>query len=85
MSAARVLELVRRQEVRAWLYRVLTAAGAIAAGYGLLSGEELALWTGFVAVLFAVPAVNTPVHPAGRHRGDYPPEHGIPGQRGPSE
>lgn len=49
---------------RAWIYRVLIAAGAVAAGYGLLSDNEIALWAGLVAtVLNIMPAANTSTHP----------------------
>lgn len=37
--------------VRAWIYRVLAAAGAIALFYGWLSGEELTVWLGLVATI----------------------------------
>jgi hypothetical protein len=33
--------------LRAYVYRVLVAAGPVAVFYGLLSGEEVALWLGF--------------------------------------
>lgn len=32
------------ESTRAWIYRVLVAVAALAVGYGLLTGEEAALW-----------------------------------------
>jgi len=46
---------------RAWLYRVLTAVGALAILYGLVSGEEAAAWLGLAVALSNVtPAAHTP-------------------------
>lgn len=53
-------DTLANQKVRAYLYRVLCAAGAVALFYGLMSAEEVAVWAGAVAVLFGVPAYNTP-------------------------
>lgn len=36
---------------RGYLYRVLVAASAVAAGYGLVTSEELAVWLGLVATV----------------------------------
>ena len=48
------------EATRAYIYRVLIAVGAVAAGYGLISGNEVALWLGVVAaVLNIMPSVNT--------------------------
>lgn len=48
------------QRNRGYLYRVLTAGGVVAVFYGWLTAEEAALWGGFAATLFVVPAANTP-------------------------
>lgn len=54
------------EQTRAWIYRILIAAGAVAAGYGLLSDNEVALWAGLAAtVLNIMPAANTSTHPRG--------------------
>lgn len=37
--------------VRGYLYRVLVAAAAVAAGYGIVTSEELAVWLGLVATV----------------------------------
>jgi len=37
--------------VRGYLYRVLVAAAAVAAGYGIVTSEELALWLGLAATV----------------------------------
>lgn len=58
------------QDVRAYIYRVLLAAGAVAAFYGLMSGEELAVWGGLAATaLMVLPTANTPTS-RGKHVAD---------------
>lgn len=48
------------EQTRAYIYRILIAVGAVVAGYGLISSEELALWLGVAtAVLNIMPAANT--------------------------
>lgn len=37
--------------VRGYLYRVLVAAATVAAGYGLVTSQELAVWLGLVATV----------------------------------
>lgn len=37
--------------VRGYLYRLLFAAGVVAAGYGIVTSEELALWLGLAGTL----------------------------------
>lgn len=54
------LDQITDQRTRGYLYRVLAAAGVVALSYGVLSAEEVAVWTGLVATIFAVPAYNTP-------------------------
>lgn len=48
------------EPVRAWIYRVLIALGAVAAVWGWLNQEQIAAILGVVvAVLNVLPAVNT--------------------------
>lgn len=48
------------EPVRAWIYRVLLAVGALLAGFGIVTGDQLALILGVaVAVLNIMPAGNT--------------------------
>jgi hypothetical protein len=48
------------EQIRAYIYRILMAAGAVAMFYGILSNEELAVWLGFASVaLNVLPATNT--------------------------
>lgn len=48
------------EKTRAYIYRILIAAGAAAVGYGLITANELALWLGVAtAVLNIMPAANT--------------------------
>lgn len=48
------------EKVRAYVYRVLMGLGAVAACYGLLSGEEIATWLGLAAIVLNVlPTANT--------------------------
>ena len=54
------LRSVFTEPVRAWIYRVLIAVGALLVGFGLLSGDDWALILGVViAVLNIMPAGNT--------------------------
>lgn len=77
---SRVVAWFRNPGNRGYLYRVLAALGLVAVGYGLITGEELALLGGFLAVLFNVtPTLNTPTgaqlrafQQAGRERGLEP-------------
>lgn len=48
------------EKTRAYIYRILVAAGAVVAGYGLITTNELSLWLGVAtAVLNILPAANT--------------------------
>lgn len=54
------LRSVFTEPVRAWIYRVLIAVGALLVGFGLVSGDDWALILGVViAVLNIMPAGNT--------------------------
>ena len=47
---------------RGWVYRVLLAVGALVAGYGFISSDQLALWVGVAtALLNVMPTANTSV------------------------
>lgn len=48
------------EQVRAYIYRVLMAAGVVALVYGLLTQEEIAVWLGLAAaILNIMPVANT--------------------------
>jgi hypothetical protein len=50
------------EKTRGYIYRILVAVGAVVAGYGLITAEELALWLGVAtAVLNIMPAANTSI------------------------
>lgn len=54
------LKSVFTEPVRAWIYRVLIAVGALLVGFGLISGDDWALILGVVvAALNIMPAGNT--------------------------
>lgn len=54
------LKAIFTQEVRAYIYRVLLAIGAILAAYGFLSSDQLAQIIGLVTVVLNVmPTANT--------------------------
>ena len=56
------LKSVFTEPVRAWIYRVLIAVGALLVGFGLISGDDWALIIGVVvAALNIMPAGNTSV------------------------
>jgi hypothetical protein len=51
------------QTTRAYIYRILIAAGTIAIGYGLITADQIALWLGLAtAILNIMPAANTSIH-----------------------
>ena len=61
------------EPTRAYIYRTLIAAGALVAFYGVVSGEELALWLGVAAtVLNVMPTANTSTKATGNDRTDVP-------------
>lgn len=48
------------EKVRAYIYRILVGLGAVAACYGLLSGEEIATWLGLAGIVLNIlPTMNT--------------------------
>jgi len=50
------------EKTRGWIYRILIAAGSVAVAYGWLSGDQVAVWLGFVvAILNIMPTANTSV------------------------
>jgi hypothetical protein len=52
------------EPVRAYIYRVLMAAGVVALVYGLLTESEIATWLGLAgAVLNILPVANTTTRP----------------------
>lgn len=54
------IKSIMTEPVRAWIYRVLMAAGVVALAYGLLTDEEIATWLGLAAaVLNILPVANT--------------------------
>lgn len=55
----RVVAWFARERNRAYLYRVFASGGAVALFYGIASSDEIAVWSGAVATVFALPAVNT--------------------------
>lgn len=54
------LKSVLTEKVRAYIYRVLIAVGAVVGAYGLLEANEVATWLGLAAVILNImPAGNT--------------------------
>ena len=52
------------EQIRAYIYRILMAVGAVVAFYGILSNEEIVVWLGLAAVILNVlPATNTTTKP----------------------
>jgi membrane protein implicated in regulation of membrane protease activity len=48
------------EQTRAYIYRILAAAGAVAVGAGIITGDDIVLWLGLAAaVLNIMPAMNT--------------------------
>jgi hypothetical protein len=55
----KLIDTLKQERTRAYIYRVLTGAGVVAFSYGLISAEEIAVWSGLVATVFVLPAANT--------------------------
>jgi hypothetical protein len=54
------IKAIFTEQVRAYIYRVLMAAGVVALVYGVLTESEIATWLGFAgAVLNILPVANT--------------------------
>jgi membrane protein implicated in regulation of membrane protease activity len=48
------------EQVRAYIYRILVAAGAVATSAGIITGDDIMVWLGLAAaVLNIMPALNT--------------------------
>jgi dipeptide/tripeptide permease len=52
---------LNNEQTRAWIYRVLTAAGPIVTAYGIVDGRTAALWLGLAAAILGtgLAAYNT--------------------------
>ncbi len=55
---SQIIATLGRPAVRGWIYNVTIAALAIATGYGLLTGEQAALWLGLVAAVVGLARAN---------------------------
>ncbi len=54
------IKAIFTEQVRAYIYRVLAAAGLVVGMYGYLTTDEIATWLGFAAVVLNVlPIANT--------------------------
>lgn len=50
------------EKTRGWIYRIVLAVGALLAGYGLVTSDQLLTWVGVAAaVLNIMPTANTTV------------------------
>lgn len=49
---------VRRQPVRAYVYGVLVPGEALAVSYGLVTGDQAALWMALAAAVLVVPGAE---------------------------
>lgn len=49
--------LVRSPEARAYVYKVVLAAGPLLTAYGLVSAQDFALWAGLAQTVLATPAL----------------------------
>jgi len=50
------------EKTRGWIYRILLAVGALLAGYGILTSDQLVQWVGVaMAVLNIMPTTNTSI------------------------
>lgn len=54
------------EKTRLWIYNVLNAGLLVAVGYGVLNGDEAALWLLLINAALGMAAANVP-QPVGRH------------------
>lgn len=54
------MEKIFSEKNRAYAYRVILAVGVLLGGYGLLTDDQIVMWTGLVAALLQImPTANT--------------------------
>lgn len=53
-----VIDKLRSEPVRAYLYTVLVAVTGALVAYGIISADEAVVWGSLVQVILAVPAVE---------------------------
>lgn len=64
-AAVEVGQIIRTPEVRRWLYRVALAVIALCVCYGVLTGNEAALWGALAAALVSLPVASANVPQTG--------------------
>lgn len=54
-----MLAFLQQLRVRRWIYSITTSALLVLAAYGLLDGQQLAVWTGLAASVTGLAWANT--------------------------
>lgn len=52
--------IITRPEVRKWIYGIATAGLGVLLAYGVVTGEQVAVWSGLAMSVTGLAAVNTP-------------------------
>ena len=52
--------IITRPEVRKWIYGIATAALAVLGVYGIVTGEQIAAWSGLASAITGLALANTP-------------------------
>lgn len=63
----KIITILEQNRVRRYIYRTATAILLLIAGYGLIEGDQIALWMGVFAAVTSMADVKTDV-PPGKHR-----------------
>jgi hypothetical protein len=64
------MEKFTSAQARQWLYTVVTAALALLVGYDIVAPDQVPLWLGFAAALFAIGATGTAAVAVSKQRKD---------------
>ena len=65
-----VLERVTTPQVRQWFYTISTAVLALLVGYDIVAAEQVPLWLGVCAAVFAISATGTAATVVRKQRAD---------------
>jgi hypothetical protein len=59
--------IITNPDVRRWIYGIATAGLGVLLVYGVVTGEQVAAWSGLAMSVTGLAAVNTP--PGGKQEG----------------
>lgn len=65
-----IVDRLMTPKVRQWLYSIATAALALLVGYDVVAAEQVPLWLGVCAAVFAISATGTAATVVRKQRAD---------------